>query len=192
MQGSTGRPFGFLGLRQSCACRHKCDTLANLLYANVHTYRELIDEMTYSLTEHVAQYLQVAIINGLLRPGELITEPEIAERLGVSRTPVREAMARLQAIGLIERTPGKYGTRVRAMSSAEAVQILQVRLILESAALEIACVTGGGLRPLRALLEIERQRIDAGELAAQGGRVALSRETHRSHRQQDAAGTYTK
>jgi DNA-binding GntR family transcriptional regulator len=131
----------------------------------IHT-GELIDEMTHSLTEHVAQYLQVAIINGLLRPGELITEPEIAERLGVSRTPVREAMARLQAIGLIERTPGKYGTRVRAMSSAEAVQILQVRLILESAALEIACVTASeeSLRPLRALLEIERQRIDAGEL----------------------------
>ncbi len=122
--------------------------------------------MTHSLTEYVAQYLQVAIINGLLRPGELITEPEIAERLGVSRTPVREAMARLQAIGLIERTPGKYGTRVRAMSPDEAVQILQVRLILESAALEIACATATeeSLEPLRELLRIERQRIDAGEL----------------------------
>ncbi len=133
--------------------------------------------MSHSLTEHVVQYLQVAIINGLLRPGELITEPEIAEKLGVSRTPVREAMARLQAIGLIERTPGKYGTRVRAMSSSEALQILQVRLILESAALEIACVaaTEEDLKPLRALLEIERQRIDAGEF------VLLKEEGWRFH-----------
>lgn len=133
--------------------------------------------MSHSLTEHVAQYLQVAIINGLLRPGELITEPEIAEKLGVSRTPVREAMAKLQAIGLIERTPGKYGTRVRAISLSEALQILQVRLILESAALEIACVTATeeDLKPLRALLETERQRIDSGEF------VLLKEEGWRFH-----------
>lgn len=48
-----------------------------------------------------------AIINGTLAPGEKLRDPELEEWLGISRTPIREALARLEAAGLVHTTPGR-------------------------------------------------------------------------------------
>jgi len=70
------------------------------------------------------------IINGVLKEHERLTEQALAKRLGLSRTPVREAISRLVHEGFIERQGG-YSTRVARFSSDETDQIFQLRLLLE-------------------------------------------------------------
>ena len=119
-----------------------------------------------SMAQHVAHYLEVAVHNGVFRPGEILSETRLAEELGVSRTPVREAITRLQGIGLFERIPGRYGIRVRPMSLDRALEIVEVRQILETASVEMACERASeeSLRQLSNLLDKGRRQLDAGEL----------------------------
>ena len=63
------------------------------------------------LSEEVFYRLRDSIVRGELAPGEKVRDAELAERLGLSRTPVREALARLVDSGLVEAKPGVY-TRI--------------------------------------------------------------------------------
>lgn len=64
-------------------------------------------ERNESLSSRAMQLIRHAIVTGLLPPGETISPQEISARLGVSRTPVREALIHLSAIGLVEFRPGR-------------------------------------------------------------------------------------
>src|ERR1044072_5210686 len=66
------------------------------------------------LSDEVFQRLRDSIVLGELVPGEKVKDSELAERLGLSRTPVREALARLVDIGLVEAKPGVY-TRITTL-----------------------------------------------------------------------------
>ncbi|TFV57044.1 GntR family transcriptional regulator [Mycobacterium sp. PS03-16] len=59
------------------------------------------------LREQAYESIRDAIINGTLAPGEKLRDPELEEWLGISRTPIREALARLEAAGLVHTTPGR-------------------------------------------------------------------------------------
>lgn len=83
-----------------------------------------------SLSELVYAAIRDAIVNKQLAPGERITETAIAERLDVSKTPVREAMLRLQEVGLIE-PEGRRGSRVAQRSAAAFEQAFEAREVLE-------------------------------------------------------------
>lgn len=82
----------------------------------------------------VAAYLREAILGGVLRPGDRIRQEEVAERLGASRLPVREALRMLEAEGLTEHQPHK-GARVVALSQHEVDVIYRMRERLEPLAL---------------------------------------------------------
>lgn len=77
------------------------------------------------LRAHAFAALRAAIVDGTLRPGERLHDAEICAWLGVSRTPVREAIARLEQIGLVRVRPGSSTTvsplDVRATAEAQAV-----------------------------------------------------------------------
>ena len=77
------------------------------------------------------------IRNGHLRPGERITETDIAERLGISRTPVREAIRALEADGLIDHQP-RVGARIRQLDYAEITELYEMRAVLEGTAARFA------------------------------------------------------
>jgi DNA-binding GntR family transcriptional regulator len=81
--------------------------------------------------EEAAEALRVAILDGTLRPGSRLGEVELAEQLGVSRTPVREALRRLVAEGLVEVLPNR-GARVVEWSAADLDEIYDLRALLES------------------------------------------------------------
>jgi DNA-binding GntR family transcriptional regulator len=98
-----------------------------------------------SLTEQVYEQLMELLIRGELRPGDVITERRMAERLNASRTPVREALGRLEAEGLVEKQPSR-GVTVRPFSTEAFVEILNVRQLLES---EAARLAAGNIRPER-------------------------------------------
>ena len=83
-----------------------------------------------NLSEQITDAIRNAIVEGRFRPGDKIPEAELAEQLGVSRTPVREAFKLLEQQGLIE-IRSKHGTYVASMNRAEAEDGLHVRVALE-------------------------------------------------------------
>ena len=85
-------------------------------------------------SERVAAYLRQAILGGHIRPGERIRQEEIAERLGASRLPVREALRMLEAEGLTELETNK-GARVPLLEAREVDLLYQMRERLEPLAL---------------------------------------------------------
>lgn len=88
-----------------------------------------------SLVGEVHSYLQTAISAGEWQPGDRIPEAELATRLGVSRTPIREALRTLAGEGLVEAVP-LSGYEVRRFTVRELLDIFQVRTFLEG---EAAC-----------------------------------------------------
>ena len=87
--------------------------------------------------------LRSAIESGELAAGEWLVEASLAQRYGVSRTPVREALRRLEQDGLVER--GERGLQVRARSPEEILEIYEVRIMLEGHAASLAAVRRSAL-----------------------------------------------
>jgi len=86
----------------------------------------------------VNSQLREMILNFELYPGSRVTEQELASLFGVSRTPVRGALQRLEAEGYLTIQP-KQGCYIRALDIAELTQYYQVRIALEMYSLELAC-----------------------------------------------------
>jgi DNA-binding GntR family transcriptional regulator len=117
--------------------------------------------------------LHSAIVAGELSPGERLIEEELAERLGLSRGAVREAILRLGHEGLVIRERNR-GARVRRFTVDEAIEILEARAALESLAAGYAAArrTDDEARELESLVD-EMERLQAaGELLAMSERNA--------------------
>jgi DNA-binding GntR family transcriptional regulator len=89
------------------------------------------------LGEAVFRSLCQAFRVGVYRPGDRLREEDVAQRLQVSRTPVREALGRLLAKGLVEPAGGR-GLIVRSLGTAEVLELYAMREILEGAAARLA------------------------------------------------------
>jgi DNA-binding GntR family transcriptional regulator len=87
--------------------------------------------------EEAYRYLKTRIMSAALPPGASLNELEIAEALGISRTPVREAIRKLEQEGLAMRYPNR-GAIVTKLSMKDVVEIWQIREILEPAACRLA------------------------------------------------------
>lgn len=114
-----------------------------------------------------ADALRAAIVQGRLLPNERLVEADLTRRLGVGRSAVRSALARLEHEGLVELEPHR-GARVRFVSVAEAVEILEARAALEGLAVREAAAraTDHDVSDLRAILGEMRRRLDGGDLLA--------------------------
>ena len=93
------------------------------------TRRRLVDDATQSLRE--------AILDDRFKSGARLRQTELAERLGISRTPIREALGRLQQEGLIELLP-RGGVRVTLLRPDEAVELYDLREVLDGLAARLA------------------------------------------------------
>lgn len=91
-----------------------------------------------TLHDEVVDRLRDLIIEGRLTPGTRINEVQVGAMLGVSRTPLREAIKTLAREGLVENVPSR-GAIVRRFSEADVAQILQVLQALEQLAARLAC-----------------------------------------------------
>jgi len=100
------------------------------------------------LRDLVFNTLRQAILKGELKPGERLMEIQLAEKLGVSRTPIREAIRKLELEGLVLMIP-RRGAEVAKISHKSLQDVLEVRGALEELATDLAC-----------------QRIDEEQLAA--------------------------
>ena len=90
------------------------------------------------LRDVVFNTLRNAILTGELSPGERLMEIKLAEKLGVSRTPIREAIRKLELEGLVVNTPRK-GAEVANISAEDLRDVLEVRRSLEVLAISLAC-----------------------------------------------------
>jgi GntR family transcriptional regulator, trigonelline degradation regulator len=93
----------------------------------------MIERHAAPLRQQVLEALRRAIVSGRLAPGQRLTERELIEMLGVSRTVIREALRQIESEGLVEIIPNK-GPVVRKLSATEAKDLYRIRAVLEGLA----------------------------------------------------------
>jgi DNA-binding GntR family transcriptional regulator len=121
--------------------------------------------------------LREAIITGRLQPNERLIESDLAQSMGVSRTVIRNALARLEHEGLVEHERHR-GARVRLVDEGEAVEILEARAVLEGLAARLAAqrATRHDTSELKAVVKAMTRLRRAGDL------LGVSDENARLHR----------
>ena len=123
----------------------------------------MIEHKTVSLADQVFEHLETDILSGKYSLGEIITESKLSQELGVSRTPIREALRRLEQEHIIEET-GK-GSVVIGISEKDVDDIFIIRKQLETLAAGIAAEnrTDEQLVKLRAALELQEFYLEKGD-----------------------------
>jgi DNA-binding GntR family transcriptional regulator len=116
-----------------------------------------------SLTNHAYRRIKTAILSLELKPGEALIEGELAERLGISKTPVRDALTELRREGLVTKIPYS-GTFVSKITPQDICDIMQIRARLEALAARLATplLTEAELQELTDLITSELDAIAAG------------------------------
>jgi DNA-binding GntR family transcriptional regulator len=118
-----------------------------------------------TLREVVAEEIRDMIRRGDLQPGERLLEDRLAEELGVSRNPVREALRALENTGLVEVRP-RRGAHVATLDPERAVELLELRAELEAFAAQLAARrrTPEQLDEIRAVLDSGREATAANDV----------------------------
>lgn len=109
------------------------------------------------LTAYDQLYSRIA--SGDIRPGDRLLETELAATLGVSRTPVREAIRRLESDGIVVHAP-RVGAVVRSISQTEVVELYEMRMVLECTAAGMAAKHTSEAE-LRSLINLNDQMASA-------------------------------
>ncbi len=117
--------------------------------------------------EAIARHLREEIVTGRLAPGRVIKDAELADRLGVSITPVREAIVLLSAEGLIDISPNRT-RRVTDVSQKNALELIDVMCVLACAGVEwgVPNLTGADLARMRQRLDKMLARLRSGDVAS--------------------------
>jgi DNA-binding GntR family transcriptional regulator len=119
-----------------------------------------------TLWQRVYDHLREEILGGHLKPGAELAEVALSEQLGVSRGPLREAIGRLAAEGLVTVRP-RRGAVVRSLSKEEFLELYQVREALETMAVRLAVprLAADDFATLQGLIETMGKHAERGEVA---------------------------
>jgi DNA-binding GntR family transcriptional regulator len=119
--------------------------------------------LTRNASSAATELIRQAIIDGRLPPGRRLKEEELARELGISRTPVREALLMLNAEGLVDATPNR-GAVVRSHSAEDLDDLYQLRALLEGYSTRRAAtrLSDDAIRGLRESCERFEGLLDAG------------------------------
>ncbi len=123
-----------------------------------------MEDKELTKAQNLADYLVEAIVSGEIAAGGKISEPELARRFNVSRGPLREALLRVQGLGLIERIP-HAGARVISLSVAKMRELYAVREALEGMAARLAAryISESDVAALKSLLAEHQQYVEKVE-----------------------------
>lgn len=121
------------------------------------------------------QQIFQAIEDGDLKPGDRLRETELAAQFGVSRTPIREAIRKLEADGIVEHMP-RVGAVVRTLGQQEVVELYEMRIVLETTAASMAAKHAAAAE-IRTLESLNTAMQDAAEDPIEV--AALNRKFHR-------------
>lgn len=122
-------------------------------------------ERHQTLREIILESIRESILRGSLKPGEKVAEPELAERFGISRTPIREAFRQLESEGYLTVIPRK-GAVVTALSERDVEEFYSIKSILEGYAARIAAekLSTKDLDRLEAINERLQQLANEGDV----------------------------
>lgn len=117
------------------------------------------------LRDVVFNTLRQAILRGELKPGERLMEIQLANKLGVSRTPIREAIRKLELEGLVLMIP-RRGAEVAEITEKSLRDVLEVRKALEELAVELACdrMTEEDVAELKEAAKEFEQTLEGGDV----------------------------
>jgi DNA-binding GntR family transcriptional regulator len=133
-------------------------------------------EVPKGLRDLALHSLKEAILSGDLEPGVLFSEMEIAEQLGISRTPIREALLDLSAKGFITFLP-RRGFKIREITEPSVRELYVFRMILETAIIRIAAPLID-VKAIRYLEKLHREDRKATELQDMHGFINVNRKFH--------------
>ncbi len=120
-----------------------------------------------TLREQIVSSLRESIIKGELSPGQKLTEPELADRLGISRTPIREAFRQLESEGFLTVIP-RRGAVVSKITRKEIDEFYELKSLLEGYAARIAAekINEKGIEKLRKINEQLIKLAEEGDIEA--------------------------
>lgn len=129
--------------------------------------KKFTEEETQNLRGRAYVALRGLIIDGSLKPGHRLSERDIAARLGISTTPIKDALRRLEAEGLIVTLPRK-GTYVSAFAAEREHEMTLLRVAIEGVTARIAAekASGANLEPARKAIEAARKATAAHNFKA--------------------------
>ena len=129
--------------------------------------KKLVIRPGKTIREKVYEYLREGILNGTIKAGDRLVESDLADSIGTSRTPVREALHTLEREGLVE-SLHRVGYVVRPISELEVSELCEIRLVLEALALRWALRkdSAGLARAMRQNLSRCEKLVAAGDLKA--------------------------
>jgi len=118
------------------------------------------------LRDVVFKTLRQSILTGELKPGERLMEIHLANKLGVSRTPIREAIRQLELEGLVIMVPRK-GAQVASITEKSMSDVLEVRLALEKLAVELASkrISAEQKEELKAAMLLFEEKVSLGDVS---------------------------
>jgi DNA-binding GntR family transcriptional regulator len=119
-----------------------------------------------SLADAVAQSIREAIVMGKVKPGQKIVEYEVAKKMMISRSPVREALRMLEKDGLVTINP-RRGTEVKDISICDVKEIYAIRANLENLATKLAVpnLNDGALKTMQSLVKEMAAKAKANDVA---------------------------
>ncbi len=122
-------------------------------------------ERHQTLREKILETIRDAILKGTLKPGERVSEPELADRFGISRTPIREAFRQLESEGYLTVIPRK-GAVVASLSERDIEEFYAIKIILEGFAAKMAAekLTTKDIERLETINDRLQQLADAGNV----------------------------
>lgn len=129
--------------------------------------KKLVIQDNGTIRKKVYTYVREQILSGQIAPHERLIETKIAQEIGTSRTPVREALHNLEIEGLIQSIP-RVGYQVKAISGEEVEEICQIRFIIEDQAARWAMEKAASkvIKELRKNIDLTLARVSKGEVRA--------------------------
>ncbi len=127
--------------------------------------RSIIENNSHSLTERVFSEIEQAILSGVYSVGDQLVESKISSELGVSRTPVREALKQLELEGLVTTIANK-GTFVIGISTQDILDIYTIRVAVEGISSQLAAerIDAEGIKELENLVDLQEFYVNKGDI----------------------------
>ncbi len=131
----------------------------------MENYMETNLDAFLPLRDVVFKTIRQAILTGELQPGERLMEIHLAQKLGVSRTPIREAIRQLELEGLVVMVP-RRGAQVAHITEKSMSDVLEVRLALDELAVELACerITDEEIESLKEACTAFEEAVDSADI----------------------------
>lgn len=119
---------------------------------------------SHSLRANVYRKIEEAILDGSLRPGDALIEQKLSETLGVSRTPIREALRQLELQGMVKNIPNR-GCFVVGFSKKDILDMYAIRIRIESLAARWAAqnITSEELEKLQEIVDLQTFYVERGD-----------------------------